>query len=230
MLNDSSPGRSAVSKERDPCRIFVIEPQTIVRLAIRMMLDSNERFKVVGEAACADQALQQIRLMQPDVVLTELTLPGCPDRPILSELRSCSPKIAVLVLTERWTAEREAGAIAAGARAFVTKHYGRAELFAAINEVCAGGTYICVPRPAVGSSVGTDASHGLTPPSTRLTERQREVLRSVALGHCNGEIGRALGVSAKAVQAHRDRIRHVLNLRSTAALTAYAVREGLVSG
>jgi DNA-binding NarL/FixJ family response regulator len=218
MLNDSSSGHSAVSKAGAPCRIFVIEPQTIVRVAIRTIIDSNEHFKVVGETGSAEQALQQIRLLQPDVVLTELTMPDRPDRQILSDLRSCSTQMAILVLTEQWTQDCVAAAIEAGARAFVTKQHGRAELFAAINEVRAGRTYICVPRPAVRS------------PTMRLTERQLQVLRSVALGQCNGEIARALGISEKGVQKHRDQIRHVLNLRGAAALTAYAIREGLVAG
>jgi two-component system, NarL family, nitrate/nitrite response regulator NarL len=212
MLNDSSAAESGGSTQRHLWRMFLIEPQTIVRAAIRTMIEADDRFRVVGEAATFGHGLEQIRLLQPEMVLTDLSCDR-PNEPLVSELRACAPRMAILVLTDRWNPQRVAKLMRAGVRAFVLKQCGRAELFAAMNEVCAGGTYVCAGRP-----------------TAYLTERQREVLRGIALGRCNSEIALSLGVSVKTIQKHRDQIRHVLNLRNTAALTAYAIREGFVSG
>ncbi|MDB6162014.1 MAG: DNA-binding response regulator [Gammaproteobacteria bacterium] len=228
MFNDPQAASPLHARECGLCRIYLIEPQTIMRAAIRTMVDSSEQFTVVGESGTAEQALEQLRLLQPDMVLTEL-LPARTHREFLYKLRACSPRTAIVVLTERLGPERMAVARKAGARAFVLKQCGRAELFAAIQKVCAGGGHMSAPQQeTLGPTTGHGPS-GLGRTSAGLTERQHEVLRSIALGLCTSEIASALGVSLKAVQRHRDQIRYVLNLRSTAALTAYAIREGLVT-
>jgi two-component system NarL family response regulator len=129
------------------------------------------------------------------------------------------------------TALRARGAAAAarkaGALGYVLKDQGRAELSSALREVAAGRWY-CSDVPAAMSGALRRAGSSSSTQATYLTERQRQVLRSVALGHSAREIAGMLGVSVKAVHKQRERLRFALQLNSTAALTRFAVREGLV--
>jgi DNA-binding NarL/FixJ family response regulator len=229
-LNDSSGSDLPAQDDRQPHRILLIVSQTILRQAVRMMIDADDNFDVVGEAGTVAEALRLVDLLEPDVVLTDIPMPDRSGVQLISELRAQRPQLAILVLTTLRTPDRVAAALKAGALGYILKDCGRAELLAALDAVAAGRKYLCkgLRTPSRRSAArGPSESGGA--PVTSLTERQRQVLRSVALGYGNKEIAHMLGVSTKAVQKHRDRIRTVLNVQSTAGLTMYAVREGLVS-
>jgi DNA-binding NarL/FixJ family response regulator len=229
-LNESSGCNLPAQDSRHIHRIMLIDSHTILREAVRLMVNEKETFDVVGEAGTATEALQLIDVLLPDVVLTDIPLPDRSGVQFISELRSRRPHLAILVLTALRTPDRAAAAMKAGALGYVLKDCGRPELLAAITEVAAGRKYLCKALgPPSRRTATRDLSRRANTAASSLSERQRQVLRSVALGYGNKEIAQMLGVSAKAVQKHRGRLRTVLDLQGTAGLTTYAVREGLVS-
>jgi DNA-binding NarL/FixJ family response regulator len=201
-------------------RVVLVDGHCIFRQALRILLGAEKDFAVVGEAGRAGEALELIGSLQADLVLTDLHLPDGSGVEFIEQLRTRFPTVAILVLTAQRARGAAATARRAGALGYVLKDQGRAELSNALREVAAGRWYCCdVPAARAGSS-STQATY--------LTERQRQVLRSVALGYSTREIAQMLGVSMKAVHKHRERLRIALQLSSTAALTRFAVREGLV--
>ena len=189
------------------------------------MLITQEKFAVVAEAGRASEALELIGSVQPDVVVTELHLADGSAVPLIEQIHARFPKVAILVLTSV-RARDVAGAIRkAGALGYLLKDCERAELFTALREVAAGRWYrsLVAAVPAMRAP-GDEAS--LSSRAAYLTERQRQVLRSVARGYRTREIAQMLGVSIKAVHKQRERLRIALQLNSTAALTRFAVREG----
>jgi DNA-binding NarL/FixJ family response regulator len=208
---------------------LIVDSQTLLREAVRSLLGSSEEFTVVGEAASWTEAMERVAALHPDVIVTDIQLSDRSGVQLISELRSSHPNTAILVLTALHTPEHAAIAMKEGALGYTLKQCGYAELLAALEHVAAGRNYLCKalrnPRSRTNAPrlVGPDGARAI------LTERQRQVLRSVAMGFASKEIARMLGVSSKAVQKHRGRIREALDVRSTAGLTAYALREGLVS-
>jgi DNA-binding NarL/FixJ family response regulator len=229
-LNDLPGCNSPAQEGRHIHRILLIDSHTILREGVRLMVHEHENFDVVGEAGTATEALEVIDRLQPDVVLTDIPLPDRSGVQFISELQSRRPQVAILVLTALRTPDRVAAALKAGALGYVLKDCGCPELLAAIGEVAVGRKYLCKSLKVPSRrTAARDLPTRVSTAASSLSERQRQVLRSVALGYGNKEIAQMLGVSAKAVQKHRGRLRNVLDLQSTAGLTMYAVREGLVS-
>jgi two-component system NarL family response regulator len=221
-----SSGAPAADEQR-AFRVVLVDGHCIFRQALRILLAADKDFAVVGEAGRAAEALELIASLQADMVLTDLHLPDGSGVQFIEQARRRFPKVAILVLTALRARGAAAAARKAGALGYVLKDQGRAELSSALREVAAGRWYCSdVPAAMTGPRVGEGSSSSTQ--ATYLSERQRQVLRSVALGHSTREIAGMLGVSVKAVHKHRERLRIALQLNSTAALTRFAVREGLV--
>jgi DNA-binding NarL/FixJ family response regulator len=222
LLNPGS-NASGAADSAGICRVVLIDGQQIFRQALRALLAAEPGLTVVGEAGRLAEALELVGSQSPDVVLCDVKLPDCPGIQLIPQLRVRCPQSAFIALTALHARDHIAAARKAGVLAYLSKQSGRAQLLTAIREVSAGRRYRCdLPsaRPAA------DAGSHLTSGAAHLTERQRQVLRSVALGHGAREIAETLGVSVKAVYKQRERLRETLQLNSTAALTRFAVYEG----
>ena len=224
-LIESPATATPAAQTRRAHRIVLIDGQRIFRQALRVLFATEEEFAVVGEAGHAAEAVELIGSLQPDVVVTELHLTDGSAVPLIEQIHARFPKLAILVLTAVRAHDVAATVRKAGALGYLLKDGGRSELLTALREVVAGRWYrsIAPEVPVMGghtdqASVSTRAAY--------LTERQRQVLRSVARGYGTREIAQMLGVSVKAVHKHRERLRIALQLNSTAALTRFAVREG----
>ena len=210
-------------------RIILVDRHRLVREAVRFMVDATAEFKVIGEAADATEALPLIDSLQPDVVLTDFPLPDRAGVQFIAEFRSRLPGLQVLVLTALPGRENAVVAMKMGACGYVLKSCNSPELLAAMRSAAAGRPYLCKSLTEPKSQPWESEGRGRGIATTNLTERQRLVLRSVALGHSNREIARLLGVSIQAIQKHRERLCDALELHGTAALTRYALQTGLVS-
>jgi two-component system NarL family response regulator len=223
MDSIASPTREMPATTVRATRILLVDGQQIFRHAVRMLFADDAAFDVVGECGAARAALELAGVLQPDVVITELQLSDTQSVDFIEQLRARQPSVAILVLTTLRARERVAAARRAGARGYLLKECGRAELLSAVRAVAAGRSYRSrAPRARAhpsGAQLGTQAAV--------LTERQRAVLRSLALGYRTREIAQMLGVSVRAIYRQRESLRNTLQLNSTAALTRFAVYEGI---
>jgi DNA-binding NarL/FixJ family response regulator len=199
----------------------------------------RNEFTVVGTVTDGAQLLEAARQLRPDVVVTDLAMPGMSGLDALRRLRadalavSLTPKAPevpkvpkVIVLTMHVDPELAAEALRAGASGFIVKHAASAELVAAIGSVLRGNTYLS-PELAP-TALGRLADSG-APGREALTPRQREVVRLLADGRTMKEVAAALGVSPRTVETHKYQVMATLRLRTTAELIRYAIEHGLAT-
>ena len=225
-LSGTTP--SAVAAERRAVRLVLVDAQCIFRHALRALLAAQRDFLVVGEAGLANEALELIGSARPDLVITDLALPDDINAQFIANVRASFPNVTILVLTALRARGAATAARKAGALGYLLKDQGCAELSRALREVAAGRWYcsdVPAAQPLRARNVGDLTP---SPRAAYLTARQRQVLRSVALGYSTREIALMLGVSMRAVHRQREQLRIALQLNSTAALTRFAVHEGFV--
>jgi DNA-binding NarL/FixJ family response regulator len=211
-------------------RVLVADDHTVVREGIRNVLSEKHGFDLVAEAANGDQAIELARKLEPDVILMDITLPGESGLEITVRLRSDLPESKVLILTMHDRGEYVLEAMRAGARGYVLKDAGAAELRDAVRAVHRGEEFFS-PRLAAGVSAalrGEEARQHRQGLLEGLTSREREVLTWIARGKTNKEIGIELAISPRTVESHRDSLINKLGIRSVAELTRFAMESGLI--
>lgn len=226
---DSPETATAAVQASRAYRIVLIDGQRIFRQALRILFATEREFAVVGEAGHAAEAVELIGSLQPDVVVTDLHLTDGSAVPLIEQIHARFPKLAILVLTSARASDVAGAVRKAGALGYLLKEHGREELLRALREVTAGRWYRSLASEAGAGAAARDDRY-VNNRAAYLTERQRQVLRSVALGYRTREIAQMLGVSVRAVHRQRERLRLALHLNSTAELTRFAVREGLTAG
>jgi DNA-binding NarL/FixJ family response regulator len=213
------------SAELSSTRVLLVDGQRLFRQALSALLAGQGEYTVVGETGRADEALELIATLQPAVVITELQLCGGSGVELIGQIHARFPKIAILVLTTVRARDAVATIRRAGALGYLLKDCAGTQLRAALRDVACGRWH----RSRLAATRATCAPLRDPNVSTRaayLTERQRQILRSVALGYATRDIAKMLGVSVRAIHQQRERLRATLQLNSTAELTRFAVREG----
>jgi two-component system, NarL family, response regulator NreC len=211
-------------------RILLIEDHIILRDGLRSLLDMEDDLEVIGEAATGDEGLRIAASEKPDVVITDIGLPGRSGLSIIPELRSGNPNTRILVLTAHCTDEYVRAALEAGADGYVLKDATRLDLINGIHSIAAGQKYFSTPVASklVSGYLGilTEAEAGS---NSKITQREKQVLKLVASAYSNKSIATTLGLSIKTVEKHRSNLMRKLGLHSTAAVTLYAIRQNLIS-
>jgi DNA-binding NarL/FixJ family response regulator len=194
-------------------------------------LELEPDLRIDGEAADGLDAVATIEAVGPDLVITDIALPGRSGIELIGCLRQLHPTLKILVLTAHNSEEYIRAALNAGAHGYVLKDASRAELLQAIRAVLGGQTYLCASVTAkVVTGYLRPKSESLSLSAVELvTEREREVLTRVALGRSNKLIARELSVSVKTVEKHRANLMRKLTLHNTAAVTRFAIRHGMVN-
>jgi two-component system, NarL family, response regulator NreC len=198
--------------------IALADDHAVVRSGLRMLLESEPGFEVVAEAGELDEIAPLVEEASPDVLLLDVHMRGGASLDLIPGLAA---RTRVLVLTMQDDPGYARTALRAGARGYVLKEAEDAELVQAVRTVATGGTYL---DPAVGGKVlaaGYDSQ-------ARLTDREREVLRLIALGHTNAEMAKLLFLSLRTVETHRANIHRKLGTDSRAELVRHALELGLV--
>jgi two-component system, NarL family, response regulator NreC len=185
-------------------------------------LDAESGFTVVAEAGDADAAVRYVRGHKPAVLILDLNMPGRSSLEAVPDIREASPETEIVVLTMQNEPAFARRALQAGVRGYVLKEAADAELVQAVRSAAAGNTYL---QPALGARL---VSGGPVGQSDALSERERDVLRLIALGHTNAEVAERLYISIRTVESHRAHIQQKLRLSSRAELVRYALERGLV--
>jgi two-component system response regulator NreC len=198
-----------------------------VRSGLRLLLEGEDAFAVVGEAADSDAALRTVVEHEPAVLLLDLNMPGdISSLDAISHVRERSPDTAVVVLTMQEDPAFARTALRAGASGYVLKDCADDELVDAVRRAAAGETYL---TSRLGAALAAAAELPAGPPRG-LTARELEVLRLIALGHTNAEIGDQLHLSIRTVESHRAHIQQKLRRSSRAELVRYALDHDMLAG
>ncbi len=203
--------------------ILIADDHTIVLEGLVRLL--KDQFDVVGGVSDAAQLLEAAARLRPDVILTDVSMPGLSGIEALRRLKAERSDTKVIVLTMHADAELATEAVRAGASGFLIKHSAGEELFTAIQEVLQGRIYL---TPAITREVLSRMAYAAPRPESRLTPRQREVLRLIAEGRRMKEIAGLLNLSPRTVETHKYEMMQSLGIQSTAELVRYAVQHRLV--
>ena len=207
-------------------RVLVVDDHAVVRAGLRRVLDAESDIETVGEAANADRAVFEAIEHKPDVVLMDVMMPGKSGIEGMPALLQAVPDAKVLILSMQDDPRYVQEAFDAGASGYVLKEAADTEVVAAVRAVAGGEHYV---HPALGARlVEAAAAERKRAEVDPLSEREREVLRLLALGHTNQEIAKMLYISVRTAETHRAHIMQKLGLSSRAELVRYALSEGLL--
>ena len=202
--------------------VVIADDHAVVRSGLRLLLDAEPDFEVVGEAGDVDGARRQVAGHKPDVLVLDLQMPGEPTLPALATLAEESPGTRVVILTMFNEPVFAREALRAGAAGFVLKHAADVDLVKAVRTAAAGRRY--VQAELAGDLLDADEPEDDGP----LTPREHEVLELLAMGHTNGQVAERLCISVRTVETHRANIQHKLGVSSRSALVLYALENGLI--
>jgi two-component system response regulator NreC len=218
-----SPKASDELDPERPLRVVIADDHSVVRRGLRQLLEAEAGLEVVAEAEDVDGALRYVRGHHPDVLVLDLNMPGRPTLEAIPEIRQVAPKTQIVVLTMQDEPAYAREALGAGVLGYVLKEAADSELVEAIKRAASGDTYL---NPRLGARIAAAPPPG---PPDGLSDREVEVLRMIALGHTNAEIGQELYLSVRTVETHRAHIQQKLRLGSRAELVRYALEHSLIS-
>lgn len=193
-----------------------------------MLIGAQQDMQVVGEAGTLHQAVESARALTPDVITLDLTMPGSQGLSGIERLRGASPGSRVLVLTMHEDATLVRSAVALGAAGYVVKSVADTELISAIRAVSKGRMFIDCGSKELQAPGDRPVQNGAGVPVDTLSEREREVLTSIARGFTNQQVADSLHLSVKTVESYRARLMKKLNLTSRADLVRLALELGVL--
>ncbi len=215
-----------MTKKGDSIRVLIVDDHAVVRSGLHLLLEAEKDIQVVGEAGDVRTAVFETREQKPDVVLMDVVMPGQSGIEGVPLVLKESPHAKILILSMQDDPRYVREAFAAGASGYVLKEAADAEVVSAIREVASGGRYV---HPALGARlVAAEADAKAREDADPLSEREREVMRLLALGHTNQEIAKMLYISVRTAETHRAHIMQKLRLSSRAELVRYAIEQGLL--
>jgi DNA-binding NarL/FixJ family response regulator len=211
-------------------RILIVEDHTLLRDGLSTIIASDPNMEVVGGADNGLDAIRQAVTLKPDLILMDINMPVMNGTEALVDIKKREPGIKVMMLTAHKAEEYIRDCLHAGADGYVLKHATRDELMAAIHRVLNGKSYLSpeVSEQIVNGYMGGANAYSPSAWET-LAKREREVLKLVAEGNTNKMISALMCISVKTVEKHRSNLMKKLNLRNSAALTAFAIEKGLLA-
>lgn len=203
-------------------RVVLADDHDLVRSGIKALLGMVEGVQVIAEARDGAELIKLVESLTPDVVMTDISMPGMDGITAIAEIHGRHPQVRMLVLSMYDTVDFVKRAVANGACGYLMKDAPPFELEQALRSVMATGSYF---SPAIAQRLLQPSEPTV---DDELTHRQVEILKLIAQGRASKEIAYELGLSPKTVDVHRARIMERLRLNDIASLTLYAVRKGLV--
>jgi two-component system response regulator NreC len=211
-------------------RLLLVDDHAVVRSGLRMLLESEADFEIVGEAGNGREALKAVAETRPDIVLMDIGLPDISGIEAAAEIKRLRPETAIVALTIHEDEEYFFKMLAAGASGYVPKRAAPEELLTALRAAARGEVYLypSLAKLLVSDYLAQDPAARPALALDGLTEREREVLAYLAEGASNAEIAETLSISPKTVARHRENIMRKLGLHSRTELVKYAIRKGII--
>ncbi len=203
-------------------RIVLADDHDLVRSGIKALLSMVDGIEVIAEARNGEELITLVESLTPDLVMTDISMPGMDGISAIAHLRQSRPGVRLLVLSMYDTVDFVKRAVANGACGYLMKDAPPFELEQAVKSVMATGSYF---SPTIAQRLLQPSEPTIT---EELTQRQIEILTLIAQGRASKEIAYDLGLSPKTVDVHRARIMERLQINDIASLTLYAVRKGLI--
>lgn len=202
-------------------RVMIVDDHPMVAEGMEALLETFDDIDVVATLSNGQEAVDQVELLRPDVILLDLNMPVLGGLTATEILLERAPDTRILILSMHDTPEYITTALAHGAMGYVLKDAPTEEVRIAIDHVMDGKRYLC-----------NRASGSLTPQSGAevLTSREQTILLQLARGLSNKQVGEVLGISVRTVETHRKNIKRKLGISSTAGLTRYAMEHGVLQG
>jgi DNA-binding NarL/FixJ family response regulator len=218
---DASTPATATAKRG----VLVVDDHPFMRAGIAQLIERQADLRVCGEAGNPAEALQALAKAKPDLILTDLTMPGRSGLEFIKDLRAAHTDVAVLVISMHDEVVYAERALRAGARGYIMKEAGGENLLAAIRQVLRGEIYVS-PRMSARILEGfsTTRPRGSSSPIEKLTDREFEVFQLIGQGKSTRDIAQQLHLSTKTVDVHRSNIKAKLELGDVTALIRHAVR------
>lgn len=203
--------------------IALADDHNVIRAGLRSMLEAQSDLRVIGEGADSAAARRLVEDRRPDVLVLDLQMPGADPARDIESLRENVPTTAIVVLTMQSDPRRARELLRLGAAGYVLKQSADRNLTEAIRIAAGGGSYI---DPELGGAMAKLEAD----PLDGLSERERELLRLLALGHSNREIGEQLYLSVRAIEVNRAKLLEKLGISSRPDLVRFAIDNGVIEG
>jgi DNA-binding NarL/FixJ family response regulator len=206
-------------------RILLVDDHAVVRQGLKQILTESIPEVEFGDAASGEEALRKARSGAWDVIILDISLPGKSGLEALKDLRQSHPRIPVLVLSMHPEEQFAVRALKAGAAGYVTKRTAAKDLTAAVKKLLVGGRYI---SDSLAERLAVEIQAGSGNPHERLSDREYQVFRMLAIGKTVKEIGEELSLTPQTVSTHRARILEKMGMETNADLTQYAIQSRLL--
>lgn len=212
-------------------RILIADDHAIVRRGLRVILEAQSGWEICGEAATGREAVDKVKLLKPNVVVMDISMPELNGMEATRQIRAAVPETEVLVLTIHGSERLQREILAAGARGYLLKSDAEQDLVRAVEQLSRHKPYLTatVSEMVLGGFLKGElhASAGALAES-RLTGREREIVQLLGEGKSNKEIAAALRISVKTVETHRSNVMRKLKFRTLSDLIHYAIRNRIV--
>jgi DNA-binding NarL/FixJ family response regulator len=208
-------------------RILVADDHAIVRQGLRLLIDSQPDMEVVAEAADGVAAIEQAGASTPDIIVLDISMPRTNGLLAARAIKQQQPDVRIIALTRHEDERYVEELLRAGASGYVLKQSAPADFLKALRAVAAGGVYLDpAMTPRVADGLLGAQSQPIVEGTAKLTERESEVLRLVAIGHSNVEIATQLNISVKTVEVHKANAMRKLGLTGRIEVIKYALLQG----
>lgn len=208
-------------------RVMIVDDHDAIRRGVHHLVESKPNFQVVGEAADGRTALELAQQVNPDIAILDYSLPGLNGLGLATQLKRIMPRVEILLYTMHDREDFILEALQVGVRGFVLKSETEKHLLAALDALAIRRSYFSgvVSEALLARFLDQRANASVG----SLTQREREIVQLISEGHTNKEVANILEISIKTVETHRASAMHKLNLRTTADLVRYAIRNDIIT-
>ena len=215
---------NGVAHQTATIRLMLVDDHAIVREGLRALLDDDQNFAIVGEAANGDEACRVVGRIQPDIILMDLKMPGMTASDAIRMIRASHPHVKVVALTSYADDSQVRDIVAAGAQGYILKDVTKSDFISALRTVASGQTWL---HPQAQRSLVDQLRHRPPDPFALLTQRERSVLALIARGRSNRQISEELNLTEGTVKGYVSTVLAKLKLEDRTQAALFAVQHGL---